>query len=613
MKSAPQQSVTALSAGKRVLLFVVLVAAGLAGNYLHYEFFFGIQFIFGSIFAMLALLFLGIGPGMLAGAIISSYTYILLNHPYTIVVMTAEVLAVGLLVRRRRTGFVLADALYWLFIGMPLVFLFYHNVMHLPLHNAVVSMLKQGTNGIANALIARLLFTAGAARWKFELISMREALFNILALFCLLPSLFLIARASHDELAEIEQSVRDGLLLSGQRTEKMVNTWLDQRIKTVEHLAWMAANTPVPIMQKHIEHMQGNDQGFLRMGLLNRDATIVAYSPLVDELGQSNIGRNFKDRPFIPVLRKTLQPMLSEVVMGRIGVPKPMATALAPVVVKGHYAGYMTGILNLEQIDALIGDISKASALPGREYVLLDKNSRVILGSRKDRKVMEVYSREPGDDVKLDQNIRLWIPAGARNVAVSDRWKKARYHMEIPLGGISGWRLVLEQPLAPFQKLLYERYTAQFAWMLGIVLAALVIADFMSRRTTAPLGALGGLSSGLPEKLMKRETIRWPESAIQETSALIGNVRTMSRTLDEQFGAVQRMNVELERRVDERTRELRESEERFRSLIENTSDWIWEIDEKARYTYASPRVRDILGYEPHEVIGSRPFDFMSPE
>ena len=57
---------------------------------------------------------------------------------------------------------------------------------------------------------------------------------------------------------------------------------------------------------------------------------------------------------------------------------------------------------------------------------------------------------------------------------------------------------------------------------------------------------------------------------------------------------------------------LRESEERFRGLVETTSDWIWEVNENAVYTYVSPKIRDILGYEPEEVIGKTPFDLMSP-
>jgi len=55
------------------------------------------------------------------------------------------------------------------------------------------------------------------------------------------------------------------------------------------------------------------------------------------------------------------------------------------------------------------------------------------------------------------------------------------------------------------------------------------------------------------------------------------------------------------------------SEERFRSLVEATSDWIWEIDAQGVYTYASPTIRDLLGYEPEEVVGKTPFDLMPPD
>ncbi|HEY0635034.1 MAG TPA: PAS domain S-box protein, partial [Gammaproteobacteria bacterium] len=57
-------------------------------------------------------------------------------------------------------------------------------------------------------------------------------------------------------------------------------------------------------------------------------------------------------------------------------------------------------------------------------------------------------------------------------------------------------------------------------------------------------------------------------------------------------------------------RALRESEARWRALVENTQDWVWEVDKRGRYTYASPRVREMLGYEPEEVVGKTPFDFM---
>jgi PAS domain S-box-containing protein len=58
---------------------------------------------------------------------------------------------------------------------------------------------------------------------------------------------------------------------------------------------------------------------------------------------------------------------------------------------------------------------------------------------------------------------------------------------------------------------------------------------------------------------------------------------------------------------------LLESKLKYQNLIESTSDWVWEVDEDGRYTYVSSRIRDLLGYEPEEVVHMTHFDLMSPE
>jgi PAS domain S-box-containing protein len=55
---------------------------------------------------------------------------------------------------------------------------------------------------------------------------------------------------------------------------------------------------------------------------------------------------------------------------------------------------------------------------------------------------------------------------------------------------------------------------------------------------------------------------------------------------------------------------LRHREARFREIAHGMGDWIWEIDAEGRYTYVSPSVHDILGYEPEEMLGKTPFDLM---
>ncbi|HUI68659.1 MAG TPA: sigma-54-dependent Fis family transcriptional regulator [Nitrospirota bacterium] len=59
--------------------------------------------------------------------------------------------------------------------------------------------------------------------------------------------------------------------------------------------------------------------------------------------------------------------------------------------------------------------------------------------------------------------------------------------------------------------------------------------------------------------------------------------------------------------------ELQHSEERFRQVAENVSDFIWEVDAKGLYRYTSPAVEKILGYTPDELIGKRHFyDLFAP-
>lgn len=59
-------------------------------------------------------------------------------------------------------------------------------------------------------------------------------------------------------------------------------------------------------------------------------------------------------------------------------------------------------------------------------------------------------------------------------------------------------------------------------------------------------------------------------------------------------------------------KQLWDSRQRFLSLVETTSDWIWEVDRSGTYIYSNQKVDDILGYDRHDVIGRKPFDFMPP-
>jgi PAS domain S-box-containing protein len=90
---------------------------------------------------------------------------------------------------------------------------------------------------------------------------------------------------------------------------------------------------------------------------------------------------------------------------------------------------------------------------------------------------------------------------------------------------------------------------------------------------------------------------------------------------------IRQLNETLENRVVERTaqleaavseiaqseRMLRESEERFRSLVRNASDLIIVLDAAANILYESPAVERVLGYRPEERVGNKAFDLLHPD
>lgn len=74
-------------------------------------------------------------------------------------------------------------------------------------------------------------------------------------------------------------------------------------------------------------------------------------------------------------------------------------------------------------------------------------------------------------------------------------------------------------------------------------------------------------------------------------------VRLLYRKLDEH-------NKYLEQTVLERTAQLRESEARFKSLTQLSSDWYWEQDAQGNFTSISGPVFEMLGIDANDMIGT---------
>jgi diguanylate cyclase (GGDEF)-like protein/PAS domain S-box-containing protein len=156
----------------------------------------------------------------------------------------------------------------------------------------------------------------------------------------------------------------------------------------------------------------------------------------------------------------------------------------------------------------------------------------------------------------------------------------------------TGWWIVALTPVNSINaRMAPISLTTQITFAVSILIIAFA-AGLISRKMVAPIQSITDQFKSL-QKNLPDASIQASDGGQDEISELVLWFNTFLKSLGEK------------RKAEEA---LRESEELFRTLVENTADWIWRLDEKACFTYVSPNVEALLGYRPKELLGLRPFD-----
>lgn len=476
---------------KTVGIAALLAFLGYTGNYLSVPVAYEVTFIFGSIFSIVALSLLGVVRGVVTAALASSYTYILWNHPYAIIVFTCEALWIGLALRRRRNAnIIVIDTVFWVAAGAPLVLLFYYFVMGLSSQHVAMILLKQVLNGIFNALAASILIShLPLGRWlgvgpERPAIPFAHVLFHLTTAFLMVPMMGMLFFTNHREAAALERLVVDTVTAEAAEVREVAAVWLSAKL---------------------------------------------------------------------PAARQR--------------------TAIA-----GASAGLGPGEIDL---DGMRDHIAKTFGHSRMTVTVTDRHNSIVVSTDPNRRPLDTMTRSGGDVSRsVAPGVFLHVPPARTNVSVMDRWRTAYYFATLPIeidGADSGWTLTVEAPVAPLQGYFYTSTIQNLAAVLALFLLSLGISRVVSKGLAAAPARLAALSKDLPDKVVNRQTVPWPESRIAEMSDLIGNFRQTADALGGRVREIREANLLLEQRVRERTGAL---QEKTRQLEDLTRDLEKRVEEE---------------------------------
>ncbi len=232
---APRPTMTV----RQGLLLALVAGLALLGNVCALPLFFGIQILLGSIVPTLILLWRRGWWNVAIAFLASLYTWKLWGHPWAIVIFSAEALWQAVFVNRLngppqndlKGRIILAEIAFWLLVGTPMVFFFYGVVLQIDPANVAVTAAKQAVNGLANTVMAFLLFVllqVWRNRRGQSLLPLRGLVFSVLLASFTLPALALTFLSGNLLQGAAQEAVLDNLRTVAEAAARMDPRQLDE-------------------------------------------------------------------------------------------------------------------------------------------------------------------------------------------------------------------------------------------------------------------------------------------------------------------------------------------------------------------------------------------------
>ncbi|MBF0449945.1 MAG: EAL domain-containing protein [Candidatus Magnetomorum sp.] len=514
---------------KRFVLFVFLTVLGLIGNIYNIEMFFGVNQVFGSIFVLIAVYFFGQQLGVLCAILVHAYTIFLWGHPYAFLSFVFEAWFVGLLLKKRTQNLFIADILYWLFIGVPLAYLFYGFTMKMPYVQVMTIMLKQPANAFFNALLATIIvhyFPVGQFFGEKQKIKFNHLLLLLIMGFTLI-SLFITANFT-------ASYIFDKRLANIQKEVTCFSKHMSHKISMFKTNAQLT-------MSLYNQLYQTNNK-WIQLPINSPFTMIYSWEPSEKQVKVIA----YKNNPVHQFPVHLLSPELSHDIQFFPNNPSEFFIS------SQNNDQFFIGVQAMENLETLVNVQPNQGGYQNFivQDMTLEKENKLQKGVYQNRS-LHLNGYKPF----FHNDLCVLLPD---NQALSKllKWEKSFMVKELSCIG-KGFHLAITKSLKSMMDDLQHLYIYIFSLMLMLIIIALIVSGWISSQLESSIQALSDETSNLPDKLLDHQHLIWPNSSINEINTLIHNIKRVAATLQFIF---------------------QESENRYNHLFSNTTDALFVVE-----------------------------------
>ncbi|MCP1186664.1 PAS domain-containing sensor histidine kinase [Paenibacillus sp. 1781tsa1] len=251
---------------------------------------------------------------------------------------------------------------------------------------------------------------------------------------------------------------------------------------------------------------------------------------------------------------------------------------------------------NMEQ------NMTRYHHLLGVNVILLNRNDTVVASGLNALHPGEYLDMDRFSLLKSRDNLILFSSANIHYSDVLNHWKQASFIYEAEMTNITPYRVFIVTDSSKYYPRIESIYLTTLQSLFIIIVASMIVAAPLSSKVVSPLLRLTRMTGSLPRILFRNGKLEWPTSHVTEVQILIGNLRKMADVLLEQFEQIRHDKLTLEDRVIERTKELKNSEEVKRAIIESSIDAIIAVDSTGQIIEFNPEAERMFGLRREEVI-----------